>query len=27
MNKSGRGIKRINKMTVSTALRKFTKEK
>jgi len=27
MNKSGRGIKRINRMTVSTALRKFTKEK
>ena len=27
MNKSGRGIKRINKMTVSTALRKFSKEK
>jgi len=27
MNKSGKGIKRINKMTVSTALRKFSKEK
>jgi len=27
MNKSGKGIKRINKMTLSTALRKFTKEK
>lgn len=27
MNKSGRGIKRINQMTISTGIRKFTKEK